>query len=105
MRILGRTGDLIEGPNDNRVHPEFFTHLINETGVAYRRRGRKYQLVQEGDGRLVWSLVSDPIDESDRALLGARLREYLGPGEMDFRAVDDIPASPSGKFQYVVARS
>src|SRR5690349_5700161 len=104
QRILGRIGDVINGPNGNRVHPEFFTHLINETGVAHRRKLRKYQVIQEGDGHLEWSLVCEPLDDRDRELLIARLGEYLGQVRVDLRVVEDIPTARSGKFQYVVRR-
>lgn len=103
-RVLGRTGDVITGANGNRVHPEFFTHLLNETGVSYRAGLRKYQVVQTQTDRLEWRLVSSPLSDNERRQLALKVREYLGEVEVRFVHVDDIPPSRSGKFQYVVSR-
>ncbi|HEV8265428.1 MAG TPA: hypothetical protein VGQ06_10790 [Gemmatimonadales bacterium] len=102
-RILGRTGDVIGGPTGKRVHPEFFTHLVNETGVANRRRLRKYQVVQEASDRLRWKLAADALNDYDRQQLVEGVRAYLGPVQVVLEEVDDIPPASSGKFQYVIA--
>jgi phenylacetate-CoA ligase len=104
-RILGRIGDVIVGPSGNRVHPEFFTHLLNETGIADRARVRKYQVVQEAPRRLLWKLAADPLTERDREWLTGEVRRYLGEVEVLVEMVEDIPVGRSGKFQYVVAHS
>lgn len=104
-RILGRIGDVIEGPSGNRVHPEFFTHLLNETRISYRTRLRKYQVVQEGPAQLVWKLVAEPLSVEDRAWLVAKVRAYLGEMDVEIERVDDILPGRSGKFQYVVGRN
>ena len=101
-RILGRIGDVIIGPNGKRVHPEFFTHLLNETGIAERRHLRRYQVVQEGANRLRWKLVADRLEEGDRRWLTDHVRAYLGAMDVRIEEVDDIPAARSGKFQYVI---
>jgi len=102
-RILGRIGDVIVGPSGNRVHPEFFTHLLNETGISDRARVRKYQVVQEAPRRLLWKLAADPLMERDREWLVGEVRRYLGEVEVQVEMVEDIPVGRSGKFQYVVA--
>ena len=104
-KILGRIGDVIEGPSGNRVHPEFFTHLLNETRISYRTRLRKYQVVQERPDRLVWKLAADPLSAEDRAWLVDKVRAYLGDIDVELEPVDDIPPARSGKFQYVVAHT
>ena len=85
------------------MHPEFFTHLINETGISHRTRLRKYQVVQETDRCLVWKVVSDPLSEGDRDWLVQQVRRYLGDVDVQIVAVQDIPPAKSGKFQYVIA--
>ncbi len=104
-RIIGRTGDAIVGLGGQRLHPEFFTHLINETGIAAARDLRRYQVVQETPRRLVWKLVSRPLTPADERRLVQALRDHLGEIEIAIQIVDDIPASASGKFRYVVNRS
>ncbi len=101
-RVLGRSGDVIVGANGRRLHPEFFTHLVNETGVARRRGLRRYQVVQRRDGRLEWRVVAEPLDEADRQVLRSGVQAYLGDVPLDVIQVEDIPAARSGKFQYVV---
>jgi phenylacetate-CoA ligase len=104
-RILGRIGDVIVGPSGNRVHPEFFTHLLNETGIAHRARLRKYQVVQEAPRRLLWKLAADPLMEHDREWLVREVRRYLGEVDVLIETVEDIPVGRSGKFQYVIAHA
>ena len=103
QRVLGRIGDVITGANGNRVHPEFFTHLLNESGVSYRAGLRKYQVVQTARDRLEWRLVSSPLSESDRQQLTESVQGYLGNVDVCFIQMDDIPPNRSGKFQYVVS--
>lgn len=103
-KILGRVGDVIVGPSGKRVHPEFFTHLLNETRISYRARLRKYQVVQERPDRLVWKLVADPLSGQERDALTAKVRAYLGEMDIEIRLVDEIAPGRSGKFQYVVRR-
>ena len=103
-RIYGRIGDIVTGVNGNRVHPEFFTHLINELGVSDRAKLLKYQVVQDRPDHLEWKLVSQPLSEDDRRRLVAKAQEYLGDMTIDVNRVDDIAPARSGKFQYVVSR-
>jgi phenylacetate-CoA ligase len=104
-RILGRIGDVIEGPSGKRVHPEFFTHLLNETRISYRIRLQKYQVVQERADRLVWRLAAEKLSNDDREWLVAKVQSYLGDLDVRIECVDDIPPARSGKFQYVIGRS
>jgi len=103
-RILGRTGDVVTGLSGNRVHPEFFTHLLNELGVSYRAKLRKYQVVQSSREQLEWKMVSSPLSDEDRQRLVQRVRDYLGDVDVRIVHVDDIPPNRSGKFQYVVSQ-
>ncbi len=103
-RILGRSGDIVTGVNGNRVHPEFFTHLINELGVSYRSGLRKYQVVQARPDHLEWRLVSTALSADDRSRLIKGVQAYLGPLNVEVIQVHDIPTAPSGKFQYVVSK-
>lgn len=103
-RILGRTGDVVTGVNGNRVHPEFFTHLLNELGISYRANLRKYQVVQSQPNRLQWRVVSSPLTTEERSRLVHKVREYLGEIDVEIVQVADIIPARSGKFQYVVSQ-
>jgi phenylacetate-CoA ligase len=102
-RVLGRTGDVVTGPNGNRVHPEFFTHLINELGLSYSANLRKYQVVQDRTDHLVWKMVADRPRDDELQRLVSKVREYLGSIDVELVFVDDIPPARSGKFRYVIS--
>jgi len=101
-RILGRSGDIVIGLNGRRLHPEFFTHLINESGIGGRRELRRYQVVQESANRIVWRMVCQPLLAEEERRLSEILREYLGPMDIRVENVEQISASASGKYRYVV---
>jgi len=101
-RILGRTGDVVSGVSGQRVHPEFFTHLLNETGIAMRRALRRYQVVQDSAGAISWKLASAPLEPEEIELLVAAVRRYLGAVPIEIVQVDDIPVEASGKYRYVL---
>jgi phenylacetate-CoA ligase len=103
-RIVGRIGDIVEGPNGRQVHPEFFTHLLNETGVSYRAGLTKYQVYQESVNRLTWKLAAKDVSENDKQLLEKEVRRHLGNIDLTIDVVEDIPVGKSGKFQYVVTK-
>jgi phenylacetate-CoA ligase len=104
-RVLGRVGDIIVGLDGQRLHPEFFTHLLNETGIAASCDLRRYQVAQETASRIVWRLVSGPLSQEQRATLSAELGRRVGPMDIAIEVVPELPASASGKFRYVVNRS
>jgi hypothetical protein len=95
---------VIVGPSGRRVHPEFFTHLLNETGIAQRRGLRKYQVMQESPKCLRWRIVAAPMDDSERRWLTDTTRAYLGDIDVQIEQVSDIPVARSGKFQYVISQ-
>jgi len=104
-RVLGRMGDIIVGLEGQRLHPEFFTHLLNETGIAASCDLRRYQVAQETATRIVWRLVSGPLSQEQRAALRAELGRRVGPMDIAIEVVSELPASASGKFRYVVNRA
>ncbi|MBM3271647.1 MAG: phenylacetate--CoA ligase family protein [Candidatus Sericytochromatia bacterium] len=102
-KILGRVGNVVIGLDGNRLHPEYFTHLINETAISYNRNVRRYQVVQRSRDELVWQFVADPLTPEDKETLTGYLRDYLGAMAITIANVPEIPTAPSGKFQYVVS--
>ena len=103
-RIHGRSGAVVQGAAGPRVHPEFFTHLLNETGIAASRNVLRYQVIQESRGALEWRIVGEVLTAADRAILEDHLRRHLGALALTIRQVEEIPPGRSGKHRYVVVR-
>jgi hypothetical protein len=97
-------GDVVRGPNGRQVHPEFFTHLLNETGISYRSGLTKYQVYQESVDKLVWKLVVNVLSHQDRQSLISAVQKHLGDVSVVIETVSDIPPGRSGKFQYVIGK-
>jgi phenylacetate-CoA ligase len=103
-KIRGRSGDVIRTAGGGLLHPEFFTHLLNETGIAFRRDVRRYQVVQESRDSLRWTIQCATLGASDVELLGRYLRQYAGDMRTEIIRSDEIPLAPSGKHRYVISR-
>ena len=102
-KILGRDGDVVIGPNNNSLHPEFFTHLLNESGVSFRNNIKKYQVIQEKKEILEWMIIGEECNEDDKIILKNAIRKYLGDIDVSIRNVKEIKASSSGKHRYVIS--
>ncbi len=103
-KVLGRTGNVIIGVNGNKVHPEFFTHLLNETDISFKRGLLKYQVIQKNKGEIIWKIVSDDLLPEEKKLLKNYLIKYLGKMKIDIVNVQEIPNTLSGKFRYVISQ-
>lgn len=101
-KIVGRSGDVVIGLKGTRLHPEFFTHLLNETEISFRKDVTRYQVIQRSADRLEWRIVSRPLDPEEEGLLRANLEKYLGKMRVEITVVEAIPESRSGKFRYVI---
>jgi phenylacetate-CoA ligase len=105
-RVQGRTADVVVGPNGVRSHPDFFTHLLTETGVAARYDISAYQVVQGRDLSIEWKLVMDvPLRPEDDELLRRRTQEHFGPLPVTMVVAGQIARSASGKFRYVISHA
>lgn len=95
--IVGRTEDLVEGPDGRRMlrfHGVF-------TALPAVREG---QIVQEGPARIRVRVVPAPgYGEATAREIAARVRQRLGSGvEVEVERVESIPRTKAGKFQAVV---
>ena len=103
--IQGRIGDTIYSPSGAIIHPEFFTHLLNETNFYEKYNVVKYQVVQESMNKLVWNFVLDQdLKIQDKKLLSRYIRKYLPKMQVDFKILDNILNENSGKFKYVKSK-
>lgn len=96
----GRTSDLFTSPSGRRVHGEYFTHLFyGLDGVA------AFRVVQETRARLVVELVRGPAWRGDEE---EALREGIlaldGGFDVEFRLVEEIPLSASGKRSFTTSK-
>lgn len=93
-RVDGRVLDAIRTP-DGRILPgEFFPHMLKDVpGLA------QFQLVQRQLDRLELSIVRrDGFDDASIAYIRRETAKVLGDSvELDYRFVDDIPLTRSGK--------
>lgn len=81
------------------MHPEFFTHLLRESGFY---KVVKYQVVQESIDKLIWKFIlNKDLKDRDEKILRIYIKEYLPKMQVEFKILDSIPNEKSGKFKYV----
>ena len=99
--VLGRSGDMFRGKSGQFIHGGYFMVML-----FFRDWIRKYQVIQKDPSRVVFRIVSVGTDHPQTELdeITAKTRLALGDDcEVSFEFVDDIPASGSGKFRYIVS--
>ena len=99
-RLLGRTVDTFKAPDGSLVNGEYFTHML-----YFKDFVEKFQVVQRSPSRIVYRLIaSGPVPQEDVNEIIDGTQAVMGPGcEVEFEFVDEIPASPSGKFRYTIS--
>ncbi len=103
--IKGRQGDTIYSSDGTALHPEFFTHLLKESGFYDNYNVVKYQVVQESINKLIWNFVIDKkLKIRDKKILMRYIKEYLPKMQVEFNIHDRIPNEKSGKFKYVKSK-
>lgn len=99
-RVVGRTVGVFTTAGGERVDGEFFSHLLY--GIEWVRR---FRVVQE-DYTLVRVRIvplGEPVAE-DEAEIERKIRRVMGPGcRVIFDYVEQIPATPSGKYLYTIS--
>jgi phenylacetate-CoA ligase len=102
--IVGRTSDIIIGLNGNRVHGEFFSHLIESSGIAQKNVVEKFQVIQKSKEKIIFKIKSRiPLSEEDFYMLTTLIRRHLGNIEIIYQQVDDIEPHPSGKYRFTIS--
>ncbi len=103
--IEGRIGDIICTPTGVALHPEFFTHLLNESKISFKYNLKKYQVIQESQLELIWNLVLDrKLNNNDKKSLEMYIEKFLPAMDVKINIVDEIPNEKSGKFIYVKSK-
>jgi phenylacetate-CoA ligase len=104
-RIIGRRGEVLWGPNGNRIFSEFLSdNLIQQNWIEHFGMS-EFQVVQERLNFIrVRTIVSKKPVPRDEALFTRLVRNHLGDVEVSYEYVDKIPLSPGGKRQHIVSK-
>jgi phenylacetate-CoA ligase len=102
--IEGRTSDIIVGLNGNRVYGEFFAQLFQSSGFAEFCGLRQFQVIQKTTDLLLIRLNTEfaPTDKT-MSYLDMMIKKYLGPIEIHFEFLPDIPIHSTGKRSSVIS--
>jgi phenylacetate-CoA ligase len=98
-KIAGRVTDFLVGCDGQLVSGVYLATYV----VAQRPSLGKVQIHQRQGGRLTWKLRPGPGFnlQADGEYLRRATREHLGAGATaEIELVDELPASPSGKFLF-----
>lgn len=100
--IEGRVQSIVRGVNGAYLPGSFFAHYLKELDHAIRR----YQIVQERPGELLFRVVRGPrCSDDDIAEAVATMRRYLGASMIiHVETVASIELLPTGKHNAVVSR-
>jgi len=97
--VLGKSADVIATPSGRRLHGAFFTHLF------YNQPVRRFRVEQTDAYRLEVLVVPDTGYgyHVKRRVCAAIVRHGDPAFAVNWREVDTIPASPSGKYRFTVS--
>jgi phenylacetate-CoA ligase len=98
-RVLGRTSDMLVNTRGEFFHGEYFSHLFyHQPGV------RQFQVVQPDPQHLIFRTVTDQnFDTNLFEKLEETILDFVGPMEIEWRIVDEIPPLKSGKRSFTVS--
>jgi phenylacetate-CoA ligase len=100
-QIVGRTGDVFELPNGDRIPGVAFTNRVLKVCPGLE----KTQIIQEAEAQFRIRYVPGPtFSQEDLGRLKANLRTFV-PGEINwiFERVSEIPRERSGKTRFCVS--
>lgn len=98
LRVHGRTSDFLTAPSGERIHGEWFTHLL------YGHDGVRAFQVHQQSLALVTLRTVGPADEAALAGVLEAMRARLGPRvTVRWERVEEIPPTPSGKHRFTLS--
>ena len=102
--IEGRTGEIIIGLNGNRVYGEYFAQLFQSSGFAEVVGLRQFQVIQKTANELLVRLNTklSPTDKS-MSYLDMMIKKSLGPIDVRYEFLSDIPTNSIGKRSSVIS--
>jgi len=99
--VLGRTFDIIQFPNGNRVGGTFWTLVMKSVpGI------KDFQVIQTSLNNIRVKYVPDKSEDKDQIeILTKNIKRYSGEDlVIDFEKVTAIPLTAGGKHQYVISK-
>jgi phenylacetate-CoA ligase len=98
--VMGKTTDVIRTPSGRGLYGEFFTHLF------YKQPVRNFRVEQTEIDRLEVTVVPDAGygDHVKREICEAIFRHADPAFVVNWREVETIPTTPSGKHRFTVSR-
>jgi phenylacetate-CoA ligase len=102
LRLLnGRTSDLFKTKEGRTVHGEFFTHLFYDF-----QQVQQFQVIQESYENIIVSIVAKSQIPSERlAYIEHAIKDVMQSNVgVEFRFVDSISVTPSGKFRFTISK-
>lgn len=112
QEVSGRLMDVFTRADGNPVMPQYFIHFF---GVAKRSELdfiKKYQLIQEDIDNIYLDIIPTVDKAIAQRLILERQKIFEGiiksamgdTCKLSIRIVDDIPTTPSGKYQYIISK-
>ncbi|MDZ7828890.1 MAG: hypothetical protein U5K33_05190 [Halofilum sp. (in: g-proteobacteria)] len=100
-RVVGRWRNMVVSPEGRRWWPSFPVDIWEEAGDV-----RQFRLEQTAPGAIdVLLVMGEPLtDAMQRQLVGSLHRTLGYPFDLNFRVVEEIPRSPSGKYEDFISR-
>jgi phenylacetate-CoA ligase len=98
-RVIGRTSDMFVNARGDMFHGEYFTHLFyNQPGI------RQFQVVQPDLACLIFKVVTDQsFDTGLLEHIQERVIDFVGPLDVQWQIVDEIPSLKSGKRSFTIS--
>lgn len=101
-KVEGRTFDIIVGTNGKYFDGHFFSILLRTAVDGIKQ----FQVVQESENEINIKIVVDEVFKTEYIdTLTNKIRECCGEDmQVNFKIVDEIPPTKSGKFRFVTSK-
>lgn len=96
--IIGRQQDILQTPDGNFIHGEFFTHIFWETDGI-----KEFQIIQNSLDNIIIRLIPENnFDEKQLEYITKIISKRSNGWNIEFKFVDNIDRSKSGKYKFVI---
>lgn len=102
-KVIGRSFDVVIGTNGRRLGGTFWTHILRN----YIDGIKQFQVIQESKTEIRIQIVIDwsIFDSSSIPKLTRKILDYCGDDMgVDFKIVDEIEPTKSGKYRFVISK-
>jgi phenylacetate-CoA ligase len=96
--IIGRQQDILQTPEGNYIHGEFFTHIFWEIDGI-----KEFQLIQNNLDSILIKLIPDSnFDEKQLEYITKTISKRSNGWNVKYKLVDKIDKTKSGKYKFVI---